>query len=157
MQAADQPLPKLLGTHICKAISQARGGTRLCGAAGTSGTQPALGAGFATEAPVVQSQGQKRRRELQADACTSRGRCSCKSSALAVPGAELQPRAALDRSSSLPQAKLFCLRTICSASRRVGSGEGAQMDGFFDNSLKRSTQAQRLHMPKGRPARRAVA
>lgn len=30
------------------------------------------------------------------------------------------------------------------------------MDGFFDNSLKRGTQAQRCHMPKGRPARRAV-
>lgn len=27
------------------------------------------------------------------------------------------------------------------------------MDGFFDSSLKRGTQAQHRHMPKGRPAR----
>ena len=93
----------------------------------------------------------------QTYACTSRGRCSCKSSVLVGPGAELQPHATLDRSPSLSQLKLFCLQTICSAPRRAGSGEGAQMDRFFDNSLKRSTQAQRHHMLKGRPARRAVA
>lgn len=86
------------------------------------------------------------------------GRCSRKSCALTVLGAELQPHATLDRSRSFFLSRtLFCLQTICSAPRHAGSSEGAQMDGFFDNSLKQSTQAQQHHMPKGRPARRAVA
>lgn len=180
MQAADQPFPKLLSTNLCdltftslRRHEPVRSSVGVCiqgrgrEAVGTSSTQPALRGSICDRSPrsaVVKrfagAQTHARGAEPacpQMDACTSRGRRSCKSSVLVAPGTELQPHATLDRSPSLSQLKLFCLQTICSAPRCAGSGKGAQMDGFFDNSLKRSTQAQRHHMPKGRPARRAVA
>lgn len=82
------------------------------------------------------------------------GKC-CWQSPTRGAGAELQPL----WTGLLPLLSRSCF--VCKPSARrptvPAAARGPRWTGLFENSLKRSTQAQRLHMPKGRPALRAVA
>ena len=134
-RAADQPLPKPLSTDRCEATSCPCLWGWGSQAAGTSSARPALRGRTRDRSPraVVTTRFAGTRTHARAaepacwqtHACTSRGRRSCKGSAFPTPRAELQPHAALDRSPSPSQPKLFCFANhLLGALPRRGGRDG---------------------------------